>query len=321
MTTINKLARQSNPNLFDDLASTQHIDSNIVVYQNIMKYRISTINTRRAHLKKLQMLNIDIHDLNNENIIETLKKLQEASNKNGKKLTVSYINIIYSTIRKLNPFLTVSASKFGFPRHNRTTLNELADNIDIVGLKKLFGIIFQYTYNFKSINFYKITSRATVDTAITIMLVVITNLRFEQLSNLRVHDLKRIAASKPTSIQINSRITTVKVIKTAELFDTLYTCIINMILSREEFVNRQLNNIYTVDHSKNNNNRCQQILINKTNTDDMLIISCKKDSINKTIHELFVKIHERKPTISLGITLIKKIKNYLIDTIELQLRS
>ncbi|KAG6558479.1 very late factor 1b-1, bracovirus particle protein [Microplitis demolitor] len=321
MTKIDKVARQSYPNLFDDLASNQCIDSNILVYQNVMKYRISTINTRRAHLKKLQMLNIEIHDLNNENIIEALKKLQTASNKNGKKLTVSYINIIYSTIRKLNPFLTVSASKFGFPRHNRTTLNELADNIDIIGLKRLFEIIFQYTYNFKLINSYKITSRATVDTAITMMLVVITNLRFEQLSSLRVHDLKMIAASKTTSILINSRVSTVKVVKTTELFDPLYTCIINMILSREEFVNRQFNTDYKVDYSKNINDGCQQILVNKTNTDDFPIISCKKDSINKTIYELYVKTHERKPTISLGITLIKKMKNCLIDTIDLRLLS
>lgn len=301
-------------------------DREILFHENLMKCRSSTVNTRHAHLKKLQSMNIDINNLNNDNIVDILKQLQTTSNKNGRKLTPSYINIIYSTLRRLNPSLTVKISKLGFSRRGRLVIDNPLNNIEIIGLKELIITIFRYAVTFKEVNYLRVPSRATIDTAIAMVLILITNLSFNQLVKLRVRDLKTIAHDNSISITIKSGNSAVKVKKMANLYNPLFICVVNMVLSREEFMKRNFINNVDVKYNRvniydyNDEDYCDRINVNKIDDDDVQVISCKKDSINKTIHELYMRFHKKKSTISLGITLIekmkkiKKIKDDLIDT-------
>ncbi|XP_044592852.1 uncharacterized protein LOC123270768 [Cotesia glomerata] len=255
---------------------------------NLRQYRTMTIETQKIHKAKLAKFSneLKISKIDDSNVANFLKTIQDKS-RSDKKLSKSYVNAIYSTLKLLNPSLTKTASEMDFPRKNRKfSSDEYLDTIS--GVKKVVEQMTQFTESFKNIEIQKVESRRKIDTMIAITMTALTNLRTTELLQLELKHLYQIAHGIPITLKLSyNKEQIIDVLLTDILTNQTFKNIINMVLSRELWC-------------KNNFNSESQI-----KQSCIKLISCKNDTINKTFSELYVQINNKKPKLTLGLKSVR----------------
>ncbi|KAG8148334.1 uncharacterized LOC118070394 [Chelonus insularis] len=270
-------------------------------YTKVASFKESTVSMHLSHVKKLQKLKINVANINNNNVVSILNYIKNTGCRR-KKLSNSYVNVIYSTLRLLNSSLDRSASKMGFPRKHRTA--DRSNNIceeSINDMKQLFKMMLRYIKNFTSTHSHKFDARSIIDTSIAVVLLVITNLQPNEIFELKFENLQMMAdgVSFTTTVKKRKVLRTISV--STSLYNTLYTNIEKMILNREKICDLSVNDKQYINKKNEKVNKIH-------------VISCTRDSINKTIYEMYVRYNKRVPFVDLGLTFMYKIKNEIIKT-------
>ncbi|KAG8148365.1 uncharacterized LOC118063714 [Chelonus insularis] len=284
MTVVEGFDSEYRPfNYRDELSKTYQVKP-----VKVPSYRDMTIETQTTHFAKLRQLNIDPLSLTDKTVSEALHLLKK-SGRPDKELSNAYINSIYSTMKRINPALSTSASKLGFPRKNRKTV--IDDRLDLHhGIKQMLTTIIKYVANFTTVEPRKIESRRVIDTIIASILTLLTNLRSTELFKLQLKHLEMISQDTPITINTKCQSHVITVMKIKPLYDLLYPKLKNIILSRE----LKFNLDYLEDP--------KSITRDESN---IILLSCKNDTINKTFYELYIRINQKRPNVTLGLKTIR----------------
>ncbi|KAG6558456.1 very late factor 1, bracovirus capsid protein [Microplitis demolitor] len=267
-------------------------------YVNELIYHKSTLKTHNAHLKKLKDLNIDPLSLTDKTISDKLMDIKK-SGSNGKELSIHYINGIYATIKRIQPSLTKSRRDLGLRSKNSGKSTKRSTDV-FIGTKNLLTTIVRDVKRLNTVESYKADPRRIIDTKIAIVLTLLTNLRSSELLQLRVKHIDLIKRELPLSIRTKHRNTSIKILKMAKLFDVLYPKVIKMALSRDGLYTKSLDTDFETQ-IKNNP------VIQNT-----LLVSCKVDTINKVMRQIYENVNGMQPSVALGLKSIRSLNTTIM---------
>ena len=260
------------------------------VYINKNKMRASSYRKHDYIRNRLRKLGIPYTGLNDDNIQETMKRIEKTLKSFNENISKSYLSSIFSTLKYLNPNITKRAIELGYMRVNKNLMikngDTFMDDIELIATYCIEKIKFYFSEpNLIFKNSIPIVE-ANMYLAVTIVLVL--NLRSDEVIGLTVKYLNNIKNNKSIPLRIKNRIESANLPKIEPLFTELYPYWLNIITSI---------------HAYNNDTENYEELLQN---EDMKIITCSIDAINKRIRYLYVMLNKNKLKFHLGLKAFKK---------------
>ena len=265
------------------------------VFINKSKMRESSYRKHDNVRNRLTKLGISYTNLNDDNIGERMKEIAKKLKTIKKNISNSYLSSIFSTLKHLNPDITKRAVEFGYTRVNKSMLIKNGDtflqDIELI-IKYCIDKLQMYFKTPNKIYIPRTIPMVEANMYLAVTLVLVTNLRSDEVSKLTIDYLNKIKNNKPIPLRIKYRTTSMLLPKIEPQFTELYPYWLNVIASMQGNIR------------------------NTTNYEDILqdgetkIITCSSDAINKRMRQLYVIICGKQLTFQLGL---KAIKQYSIS--------
>ena len=260
------------------------------VFINKTKMRASSYRKHDYVRNRLKKLNIPFYNLNDDNITATMKNIEKALKSSNQNISKSYLSSIFSTLKHLNPQITKRAVDLGYTRINKNLLIKNGDTF----IKDIELII---TYCMEKIKMYfsepNLIFRNSIPIVeanmyLAITLVLVLSLRSDEVVNLTIKYLNDVKDNKSVPLRIKYSTTSANLPKIEPLFTELYPYWLNIIASIHAYNNDTTN--------------YEEVLKNE----DLKIITCSIDAINKRIRQLYIMISGNSLKFHLGLKAIKR---------------
>lgn len=192
------------------------VNSETTPYANVKKISKNTLLLRQSHIYTLQRYGYDPKTITVQEFNRFCKQIKE-----DKNVKDSYLATIITTIRSLNPNLNISAKQLQLKRKN---IPQILTKDELSAIENLIENSIEYIKNglFSG-------SKINSETKLAIILTFMTNLRINELLQLKIDDLTRIKKQERVIIKVKRQFEPVSIVKFGKLFEQIYPYILNYI--------------------------------------------------------------------------------------------
>lgn len=210
-------------------------------YANVKKISKNTLLLRQSHIYTLQRYGYDPKTITVEDFNDFCKKIKEERN-----VKDSYLATIITTIRSLNPNINLSAKNLKLKRKN---IPQILTQREINAIENLIENSIEHIRN-GLFNGSKINS----ETKLAVILTFMTNLRINELLQLKISDLQRIKNQERIVIKVKRQFEPVSIVKFGKLFEQMYPYLMNYINYRASQENPPSERLISISSSAINSN-------------------------------------------------------------------
>lgn len=269
--------------------------------RDVAKYSISTINVQRSMMKWVDKFILILSTRGTEAL------LKEISDVN---FSVGYLN---SILRMMELKIVTDELKLVIPEaitklRKRKRVEKKRHSVYYEGVRKMVIFVLKQVSDIRQ---YKLTNgdlivRARLEAYVMIILVFLTALRSNEVTQLTIHDLYKIKQKLPVYIKIKKRKRPVVIGIVPDLFELMYPLLIYIIAEGYDQIipNDKLAIRFPTSHDKS------QFLVapHESPIRDNRLFSCHKSTLNKEIKEIYTKVngmeHSKEP---IGVQGVRKL--------------
>jgi transposase len=281
-------------------------------YRDITQYAIGTKYTHKSICKLIKRFKFSPTELDDQSVVSFFNTLK-ISRQNAGKLpyTQSYLSTIVSVIRRLNPNVTITAKQLGYARENSFRLmresnvsNPISRDVCADAVKLIFDTFTPDIVKFRDPGF----TRGRLEMSIAIVLVISTNMRTENVQQLRMCDLDDIKHGRIVQIKIKRRNVTSEILA-FPILGRIYSA-----LRRAIATALVLNGASRGGSERSNNSIKDTDFEDFVNADyqtstfgQLFVMTCAKSTIQVEIKKRFIALGDMYPPNQLGLTTFKRI--------------